>query len=31
MAADAIDQITAVTTELVEQSRRFDGLRCRLT
>ncbi len=27
MAADAIDQITAVTTELVEQSRRFDGLK----
>jgi len=26
MAADAIDQITAATTELVEQSRRFDGL-----
>jgi peptidyl-dipeptidase A len=27
MAADAIDQITAVTTALVEQSRRFEGLK----
>lgn len=26
MAADAIDQITAVTTDLVEQAKRFDGL-----
>jgi peptidyl-dipeptidase A len=26
MAADAIDQVTAVTTELVEQSKRFDSL-----
>ncbi|HYU46558.1 MAG TPA: M2 family metallopeptidase [Terriglobales bacterium] len=26
MAADAIDQVTAVTTELVEQAKRFDGL-----
>jgi len=26
MAADAIDQSTAVITELVEQSKRFDGL-----
>jgi peptidyl-dipeptidase A len=26
LAADAIDQVTAVTTELVEQSKRFDGL-----
>jgi len=26
MAADAIDQVTAVTTELVEQARRFEGL-----
>ena len=26
LAADAIDQVTAVTTELVEQAKRFDGL-----
>jgi len=26
MAADAIDEVTAVTTELVEQAKRFDGL-----
>lgn len=26
MAADAIDQVTAVTTELVEKAKRFDGL-----
>jgi peptidyl-dipeptidase A len=26
IAADAIDQVTAVTTELVEQAKRFDGL-----
>jgi peptidyl-dipeptidase A len=26
IAADAIDQVTAVTTDLVEQSKRFDGL-----
>src|ERR1700687_4866977 len=26
MAADAIDQSTAIITELVEQSKRFDGL-----
>jgi peptidyl-dipeptidase A len=26
MAADAIDEVTAVTTQLVEQSKRFDGL-----
>jgi len=26
LAADAIDEVTAVTTELVEQARRFDGL-----
>ena len=26
MAADANDQITAITTELVEQAKRFDGL-----
>jgi peptidyl-dipeptidase A len=26
MAADAIDQVTAVTTELVEQAKRFEGL-----
>jgi peptidyl-dipeptidase A len=26
MAADAIDQVTAVTTDLVEQAKRFDGL-----
>ncbi|MGD0793088.1 MAG: M2 family metallopeptidase [Terriglobales bacterium] len=26
MAADAIDEVTAVTTQLVEQARRFDGL-----
>jgi len=27
MAADAIDEVTAITTELVEQSKRFDGLK----
>jgi peptidyl-dipeptidase A len=27
LAADAIDEITAVTTELVEQSKRFDGVK----
>jgi len=27
MAADAIDQITAATTELVEQAKRFDGVK----
>src|SRR3954447_13673947 len=27
LAADAQDQITAVTTELVEQAKRFDGLK----
>ena len=26
MAADAIDEVTAVTTQLVEQAKRFDGL-----
>jgi peptidyl-dipeptidase A len=26
MAADAIDEVTAVTTDLVEQAKRFDGL-----
>jgi|HubBroStandDraft_1064217.scaffolds.fasta_scaffold00507_7 peptidyl-dipeptidase A len=26
MAADAIDEVTAITTELVEQAKRFDGL-----
>ena len=26
MTADAVDQVTAVTTELVEQAKRFDGL-----
>jgi len=26
MAADAIDENTAVTTQLVEQAKRFDGL-----
>ena len=26
IAADAIDQVTAVTTDLVEQAKRFDGL-----
>src|SRR5271157_4793423 len=26
MAADAIDEVTAVTTELVEWAKRFDGL-----
>jgi peptidyl-dipeptidase A len=26
MAADAIDQVTAVTTDLLEQAKRFDGL-----
>ena len=26
LAADAIDQVTAVTTDLVEQAKRFDGL-----
>ena len=25
MAADAIDEVTAVTTDLVEQAKRFDG------
>ena len=27
MAADAIDEVTAVTTQLVEQAKRFDGLK----
>ncbi|MBZ5665662.1 MAG: M2 family metallopeptidase [Acidobacteriia bacterium] len=27
MAADAIDQVTAVTTQLVEQAKRFEGLK----
>ena len=27
MAADAIDQVTAITTDLVEQAKRFDGLK----
>jgi peptidyl-dipeptidase A len=26
MAADAIDEVTAATTELVEQAKRFDGV-----
>ncbi len=29
MAADAIDEVTAVTTQLVEQAKRFDGLALR--